>query len=110
MKKLLVLVAVLAVAAVAAAPAVAATKRIKVGDNYFVRAGSPPKVTVKKGTVVRWVWRGKVVHNVKVTRGPQRFQSPTKAKGSFKHRMRRKGTYRIVCTIHPGMAMTLRVR
>lgn len=110
MKKLLVLVAALAVAAAVAVPALAATKTVKVGDNYFVRAGKPPVVKVHKGTVVKWVWRGKIVHNVKVTRGPQHFQSPTKAKGTFKRKLRKKGTYKIVCTIHPGMEMTIKVR
>ena len=33
--------------------------RFKVGDNYFVRGGSAPTVTVKKGTTVRWVWAGR---------------------------------------------------
>ena len=33
-----------------AAPALAATKRVKVGDNYFVRDGGVPTVTVNKGT------------------------------------------------------------
>ena len=109
MKKLVSLLAVLAVAAVAAVPAFAASKTVKVGDNWFVHSGSPSTVKVHKGTTVVWKWTGKVFHNVTVTRGPQRFHSSTKGSGTFKHKMTKKGTYKIVCTLHPGMEMTLKV-
>jgi plastocyanin len=56
------------------------------------------------------VWRGRVVHNVYVLKGPQRFHSRTMVKGSYAHRMTRRGLYSIVCTIHSGMEMKLRVR
>jgi plastocyanin len=96
---------------VAAAPAAAATRNVKIGDDYYVRAGSPPTVTVSKGTTVRWNWRGSRQHNVLVRSGPVSFQSALKRSGSFSRRMRRRGTYRIVCSIHqPDMAMTLRVK
>jgi plastocyanin len=40
-----------------------------------------------------------------------RFQSPLKRSGSYRKTVRRRGTYRIVCSIHqPDMRMTLRVR
>jgi plastocyanin len=102
--------AVLAVAAVAV-PAFAATKSVKIGDNYFVRKGSPPTVTVKRGTTVRWVWTGKSVHNVTVLRGPVKFHSPNKMRGTFSRTLTRKGTYSIVCTFHQalGQKMTLKV-
>jgi plastocyanin len=96
---------------VAAAPAAAATRNVKVGDNYYVRAGSPPTVTVFKGTTVRWNWRGSRQHNVVAQSGPASFQSELKRSGSYSRKMRRAGTYRIVCSIHqPDMAMTLKVR
>jgi plastocyanin len=96
---------------VAAAPAAAATRNVKIGDDYYVRAGSPPTVTVSKGTTVRWNWRGSRQHNVLVRSGPVSFQSALKRSGSFSRRMRRRGTYRIVCSIHqPDMAMTLKVK
>jgi Plastocyanin len=109
MKKLLAVSAALATAASIAVPAIAGTKSIKVGDNYFVRSGSRPTVTVSKGTTVKWVWRGKAAHNVKAS-GPQSFMSRTIVTGSFKHKMTRRGTYSIVCTIHPGMALRLKVK
>lgn len=110
MKKPLAVLAAVAASAGLAVPALAATKSITVGDDYFVRSGARPTVTVKKGTRVRWVWRGRSAHNVTAVSGPRRFQSRTVVKGSFAKKMTRKGTYKIVCTIHPGMEMTLKVR
>ncbi|HET7429355.1 MAG TPA: plastocyanin/azurin family copper-binding protein [Gaiellales bacterium] len=107
--KLLALAAAAATAAALAVPALAATRTIKVGDDYFVRAGTPPTVTVKKGTTVKWVWRGKVIHNVVARSGPQRFRSKTQVTGSFAKRFTKRGTYNIVCEIHTGMAMKLKV-
>jgi plastocyanin len=102
---------VLMTALLAAAPAAAATKNVKIGDDYYVRPGSPPTVTVAKGTTVKWNWRGSRRHNVVVQKGPVRFQSALKRSGSYSRKMRRAGTYRIVCSIHqPDMAMTLKVR
>ena len=110
MRKLLVAMLVAAVPAVLAAQALAATRSVKVGDDYFVRKGSVPTVTVKKGTKVTWRWRGHDTHNLAVTKGPARFQSSFKSSGTFSKRMRKVGTYTIVCTIHqPGMKMKLRV-
>jgi len=92
-----------------AAPA-AAARNVKIGDDYYVRKGSPPTVTVSKGTKVTWNWRGSRQHNVVVQRGPASFQSKLKRSGSFSRKLRKRGTYKIVCSIHaPDMAMTLRV-
>ena len=100
----------LILALVLAAPA-AAAKNVKIGDDYYVRAGSAPTVTVTKGTTVKWNWRGRRQHNVVVQRGPAHFQSALKRSGSYSRTMRRAGTYRIICSIHaPDMAMTLKVK
>jgi plastocyanin len=101
----------LIVAFAAAAPATAATKNVKIGDDYFVRAGSRPTVTVSKGTTVKWNWRGNRQHNVVVQSGPASFQSALKRSGSYSRKMKKAGTYKIVCSIHaPDMGMTLKVR
>jgi plastocyanin len=107
----LVLTGMLAAAALAI-PALAATRSVRIGDNYFVRSRGVPTVTVRRGTVVRWVWKGKSIHNVTVTRGPRKFRSPTKRKGTFSVRVIRLGTYRIVCTIHGAadQSMVLKVK
>jgi plastocyanin len=91
------------------APAVAKTRGIKIGDNYFVRSSGVPVVTVKKGTTVKWNWRGHHDHNV-VASGPARFQSSPKSSGSYKHKVIKKGTYTIICQIHSGMKMKLKVK
>src|SRR5436853_1320524 len=99
MRKAILLVTAVAVAAVAV-PALAATTTVKVGDNYFVRNSGVPTVTVKRGTTVKWVWRGVAPHNVTVTKGPRKFQSKTITKGSFSATPHTPGTYVIICTIH----------
>ena len=106
MKKALAIVAAGAVSAAVAVPAFAATKTISIKDNLF----SPKTTTVKKGTKVKWVWRGNAPHNVVVTKGPVKFRSTVKTSGSFTKKVTRKGTYTIVCTIHNGMTMKLRVK
>ena len=103
--------ALIAALLVAAAPAAAATRNVKIGDDYYVKAGDPPTVKVFRGTTVRWNWRGNRQHNVVAQSGPSSFQSALKRSGSYSRKMRRVGTYRIVCSIHqPDMAMRLRVR
>ena len=96
------LIASLSIAAsvVFAASAAAATRTVTVGDNYFVRSNGVPTVTVRAGQTVRWKWVGRRPHNVRVTRGPARFASPTKRNGTFSRVVNRRGTYRIVCDIH----------
>jgi hypothetical protein len=45
-----------------------------------------------------------------VTSGPQRFKSPARSSGKFRHHMMYRGTYKIVCPIHKGsQRMTLTV-
>jgi plastocyanin len=59
-----------------------------------------------------WEWEGSNPHDVTVTKGPVRFHSRTKTSGTYAKKLTRRGTYKIVCTIHrrQGMKMTLRVR
>jgi plastocyanin len=113
MRRLLpiVLLAALAGTLLIAAPALSKRKSVEVDDNYFVHKGSPPTVTVKKGTKVEWEWEGHNPHNVTVARGPVKFHSRTMSSGKFTKRLTRKGTYTIICTIHaPKMRMTLKVK
>jgi plastocyanin len=93
-----------------AVPALSKTKSVEVDDDYFVHEGKPRTVTVHKGDKVEWEWEGKNLHNVTVKKGPVKFHSKDKTKGSFERKMRTIGTYKIVCTFHaPGMRMTLKV-
>ena len=106
MKRILFLATLAAMLAANTVPAPAATRGVAVRDNFF----RPASLTVRKGDTVRFRWLGNAFHNVTVTRGPQRFSSRTKASGSYRKRMTRRGTYRLVCTLHSGMRMRLRVR
>ncbi|MBA3329152.1 MAG: hypothetical protein H0T43_12715 [Solirubrobacterales bacterium] len=112
MRKLLVLVAAGATLGALAIPALAATKSVKVGDDYFVRSGGVPTVTVNRNDTVRWRFQGDSAHNVVVRSGPVKFRSPTKSSGSYSKRVTRSGLYRIICEIHGAddQSMRLRVR
>lgn len=112
MRKLLVvgLLAVFLAVLVGVGPALSKGKAVKVDDNYFVRAGAARTVSVDRNDTVVWEWEGRNPHNVTVTRGPVRFASRTKNSGSYRKKLSRRGSYKILCTIHaPGMRMTLRV-
>ena len=77
-----------------------ATKRVTVGDDFFRQRS----VTIDSGDTVRWRWVGRNSHNVTVRRGPRKFNSSTKSSGSYSKRLRRRGTYRYLCTVHaPSM-------
>ena len=112
MRRLFVVLSVPAVAAVFAIPALAATKSVKVGDNYFVRSSGVPTVTVMKNDTVRWNFAGERPHNVTVKSGPVKFHSPDKSSGTYKRKMTRAGTYVLYCTIHgqSDQSMKLRVK
>ena len=100
MRKLLVPVLTAAMLGGAAVPALAATKRVKVGDNYFVRDGGVPTVSVARNTRVKWVWRGDSVHNVKVTQGPAKFGSSAMRTGRYVKKVSTRGTYTLICSVH----------
>jgi plastocyanin len=96
----------LVIALVAAAPAAASTKNVKIGDDFF----KPKSITVHRGTTVRWNWKGRHEHNVVVQKGPRHFQSGLKSEGHFARKLKKKGTYKIICSIHaPDMRMTIKV-
>lgn len=93
-----------------AVPALSKTKAVEVDDDYFVHEGKPSTVTVHKGDKVKWEWEGSNPHNVTVRKGPVKFHSNDKSSGTYTKKLRKLGTYKIVCTIHaPDMRMTLKV-
>jgi plastocyanin len=96
------------VAGVLAASAAGATRTqsVTVGDNYFRSTG----LTVRAGTKVQWKWAGVLLHNVTVRSGPVKFHSRTQVRGSFSYVFARKGSYALVCTIHPSMTERVTVR
>lgn len=80
----------------------AATRGIDVRDNVF----RPSSISVRRGTVLRFVWRGtRNPHNVCAS---GRCSRTTRRRGFvYRRTVRRSTTY--VCTIHP-QRMRLRVR
>jgi plastocyanin len=112
MRKLLALTLTLALFAAGGHAAFARTTRtVKVGDDYFVRKGTPSTITVRHGTRVTFKWaKGASLHNVHARKGPVKFRSAFKSGGSFSKVLSKKGTYRVFCDIHsPSMRMTIKV-
>lgn len=74
-------------------------------------AFTPRTVTVRHGGHVTFAWRdGDTPHNVTPT-GRTRFRRlATRKAGEATVTFARKGTYRYVCTIHPGMTGTVIIR
>lgn len=100
LRGVVVVVAAATFAALAAPASTSTTRYVKIGDNYFVKDGSPPTVAVSRGTRLKWLWRGDSLHNGTVVRGPVTFKSKTMASGSYSKVITHAGTYRIICTIH----------
>jgi plastocyanin len=100
-------VAALVMSMALAVSAFAATKTVTIGDNFF----KPKSVRVSKSSTVKWVWKGRNPHNVTVTSGPVKFSSPTKTKGTFSKKLAKRGTYKIICTVHGArQSLTIKVR
>lgn len=110
MRKLIVLLTAVALCGALAATALAGTKRVKVGDNFFLKDTSgTPKLKISKGTKLKFVWRGDSPHNVRVAKGPMKFDSGIKRSGSYRKKFRRKGKYLLVCDVHGRADQSMRV-
>jgi plastocyanin len=105
--------AVLAAAAVAVVVPVATSIAAPAGKTVTLKniAFNPAKVTIKKGATITWVWKdGPTPHTVTST-GKTKFKStPAKSSGKYSVKFTKAGTYKYVCTIHPGMAGTVVVK
>jgi plastocyanin len=104
----LLLALAVGVAATSAAPEKRGSKTVKVEDDFY----SPTSLTVSGGTKVKFNWTGNHKHNVVKKKGPGgSFSSvATSADGvQFQHKFSKSGTYKIICTIHPEMKMTVKV-
>jgi plastocyanin len=109
------LAALAGAALLSAAPAHgAARKTVTVGDNYFMSQS----VTVKRGTRITWRWPGYEeagdVHDVGLMKGPRgvrKFRSEAASTDySYSRKLSVPGTYRLGCSLHEGMRMTIKVR
>lgn len=112
MRLKLAIATALAAIAVAAVPAssmaisgpaadAAAVRTILVKDSFF----SPRAVTVKRGTTLRFVWKGKLFHNVSVGR---RVLISNRRSGTGAVKV--KSSVTLICTIHNGQKLAVKVR
>ena len=100
--------------ALAGASALGAPKprTVKVGDDYY----SPVKLTVKKGTKIKWSWlAGNAdTHDVRLKSGPKgvkKFHSELAASDySYSKKLTVPGTYKIYCSLHREMRETIVVK
>ena len=114
MRRALALVAGVALLSAAPAAVAASKKTVKVGDNFY----TPKTLTVSKGTTVTWKWpsfdQAGDVHDVSLKSGPKgvkKFHSESAASDyRFKRKLTVSGTYKIICTLHEEMTMTVKVR
>jgi plastocyanin len=95
-------VATVAATAATALPAAAGTKTILLKDDAF----SPKTLTVSKGATVKLKWAGHHPHNL-VGGG---VKTAVKTHGTQTVKFKKKGTFTLVCQIHSGMTMKLKVK
>ena len=105
----LIVIAIAACALCVLAATAFAAKSIKVGDDYYVRPSGVPKVTVSKGTTVKWRFTGDSQHTVTVSKGPAKFNSGPKSSGSYSKKLSKRGTYTIYCTIHGASTQKMKL-
>jgi plastocyanin len=122
-RRILISIAAAGAALICAAPAgarvyeparatAASNKTVKLFDNYYL----PFRMTVDKGTTVTWKWPIEAidVHDVKLKSAPagvRKFHSEPASSGyRFRRTLKKAGRYKIVCTLHEEMTMTIRVR
>ena len=82
---------------------------LEIGDDFF----RPGKVRAKVGETVTWNFGGTRPHSVTVANGPRGFSSVYwgRTTGSYSVTPTVKGTYKLVCLVHPTtMAQTLEVK
>src|SRR3954468_15918826 len=102
MRPLLATTAVIAlIAALAAASAFGGTTPVK------WKLPTSSTVKIKKGAAVKWVWSDTLPHDVK---GPGFSSGVSSTKGhSFTHKFSKKGTFKVICSIH-GSSMKTTVK
>jgi plastocyanin len=112
MRKLLVLVVAGSLLAVLAATALAATKGVKVGDNYYVRSSGVPTVSVNKGDRLKFNFRGDSPHNAHgsgISLGSDCLK--VRSSGSCTtSRLKKRGTFTIFCDVHGKSDQRMRLK
>lgn len=100
MSKRAVVLASIAVLATFGIAEAAPAATITVGNNFL----SPSEKTISAGTKLRFKWVGGTTHKIVKSKGPGGdIRSPeTSARGvNLSKVLRKRGTYRFLCLIHP---------
>ena len=80
------------------------TNAVGVADNLF----TPANILVSVGTTVTWTWGSNVsTHNVVFSDGTK---SSDQASGTFSRTFSTAGTFNYSCTLHSGMAGSVKVQ
>jgi plastocyanin len=84
----------------------AAGKTVVLKDVSF----TPKTLNVSRGTKVTFLWHDGITRHNVTSLGSRRFKS-SKSKATGKHvvRLKKAGTYRYECTLHPGMTGQIKV-
>jgi plastocyanin len=104
--------AALAFAGGAGAAAKPVHRSVKVSDDVF----SPTKLTVPRNSTITWKWASanSDTHDVYLSKRPKgvkRFHSdPASSDFSYKRKLAKKGTYKLICTFHENMTQKITVR
>jgi plastocyanin len=112
MRKVLVPLLSLALLGAIAATALAATKSVKVGDNYFVKSSGVPTVSIRKGDRLKFNFAGSRMHNavgVGISLGSscKKFRDHGSCTSSV---LKKKGTFTIYCAVHGKSDQSMKVR
>ena len=100
MRKLILIALAACALAVLAATAMAATKSVKVGDNYYVRSQRRPEGDRLQGHDGAGGASPAANPHRSPSPRPAPSSTPACAPGTYRKKMRKRGTYTIYCTIH----------
>ena len=83
----------------------AATPTVKLAGQSF----SPKTVSVKKGGKVTFKWRSGT-HDVRFSKSSGVKNLGTRSSGSRSRTFKKKGSFKMVCTLHEGMTGKINVK
>lgn len=103
---LLVVVLLSAVAVTRADSAPRRTITVKLIDSRF----TPSALSLRRGDFLRFVWAGQRAHNLIGASVPRSYRAAKRRHPALTLPLKRKGTFLYLCSLHPGMTTSVRVR